>query len=59
MAYLRELYTLGSFHAINAGKPVQEEHLQAAFDVLNDQRIEAERSFPDEKTSGFGFGAKS
>ncbi len=59
MAYLRELYTLGSFHAINAGKPVQEEHLQAAFEVLNEQRLEAERSFPEEKSSGFGFGAKS
>ena len=59
MAYLRELYTLGSFHAINAGKPVQEEHLQAAFEVLNEQRLEAERSFPEEKSNGFGFGAKS
>ncbi len=59
MAYLRELYTLGSFHAINAGEPVQEEHLQAAFEVLNEQRLEAERSFPEEKSSGFGFGAKS
>ena len=28
MAYLRELYTLGSFHAINAGQPKVEDNQQ-------------------------------
>lgn len=55
MAYLRELYTLGSFHAINAGEPLRAPHLSAAFDVLNAQRQAAERSFPEEKPGGFGF----
>jgi len=59
MAYLRELYTLGSFHAINDNVPVREEHLLRAFDVLNEQRLAAERSFPDDKSKGPGFRAKS
>lgn len=55
MAYLRELYTLGSFHAINAGEPLNDTHLDSAFEILNEQRVAAERSFPDAKSTGFGF----
>jgi len=55
MAYLRELVTLGSFHAIDAHETLAKKHLTAAFDVLNEQRLVAERSFAEEKATGFGF----